>query len=586
MGRDGTDRSLGNSKKLSGPGNAAFLLASWADLRYSSGLSLLSESRVRRMSRVKLRTAWTYLLMCCVVQVLTSDLSLYAQNQLSSPDKMSASSGKTSSLIEPRSMTERVDELLSQQLRESGWQGAQQCSDAEFLRRASLDLIGVPPTAHEVVEFLRDSDAAKRGQLVDRLLASPSCAIHLAGTWAGWMLPENDGPAQQIGQQGLQFWLRNRFSENLRYDRLVADLLIATGPPQSGPTAFFVSLEGKPEKIAAKTARVFLGLQLDCAECHDHPFDKWTQKDFWGFAAYFAQLSTDADESMMRSGEVTDAREGEVLLPGTQQVIAPSPLVHTGESGLASGTRRQQLTLWLTARENPFVARAAVNRVWALLFGRGLIEPVDDMRNLEMASHPQLLQELSEYFAATNYDLRNLLSVLAKTDAYGRSGRHESGPPPVGSYAVMMAKPLTETQLSASLALVARQVAGEENASAQAALMSQLGRLRGDASEAKLGIVSALVTLHGDAFDRVSRDEKSRLLKALEAPYMDERQQLRWMFLATLSREPTPAEQQAFSESLPGADITESQESVDNATQWRSDLLWALINSTEFAMTP
>ncbi len=491
-------------------------------------------------------------------------------------------------------MSARIDQLLDDQLRESGWEPARDCSDAEFLRRASLDLTGAPPTASEVLEFTKAaSDLDKRAQLVDRLLASPTSASHLAGTWASWMLPEDATPPQQLGRQGLQGWLRDRFAENLRYDRLVSDLLVSTGPPQTGPTAFFVALEGKPEKIAAKTARVFLGLQLDCAECHDHPFDKWSQRDFWGFAAYFSQLSVNDAANMQPLADVTDTGQGDVKLPGEDEIVAPSPLVKIGFSGLSSGTRRQQLTLWLTARENPFVARAAVNRVWALLFGRGLIEPVDDMRNLEMASHPELLRELSDYFAASNYDLRGLLSVLAKTRAYQRSGVHESGMPPEGSYAIMLAKPLTEMQLSTSLAHVARQVAGEDNAGNQAALRNQLGTLRGDASQAKLGIVSALVTLHGDAFDTVSRDPTSRLLKALEAPYMDQRQQLRWLFLATLSREPTVAEQQAFSESLLSKDADgNSEQAADESVEgkfalsWRSDLLWALINSTEFAMTP
>ncbi len=519
-----------------------------------------------------------------VASLLLTSLSLaslaIAQDKLANtPSEVLASTAQ--SKLSTAAMTARIDYLLDEQLRENGWQPTGPCSDAQFLRRASLDLTGTPPNASEVLAFIQTpAGLDKREKLIDRLLASPRSATHLAGTWAGWMLPEDDSPQQQLGRQGLQTWLRDRFAENLRYDRLVSDLLVSTGPPQNGPTAFFVSLEVKPEKIAAKTARVFLGLQLDCAECHDHPFDKWSQRDFWGFAAYFAQLSKLEEIAMRQGAEINDTLQGEVTLPGADEVIPPSPLVHTGLSGLSSGTRRQQLTLWLTARENPFVARAAVNRVWALLFGRGLIEPVDDMRNLEMASHPQLLSELADYFADSNYDLRGLLAVLAKTNAYARGGMHESGPPPEESYAIMSAKPLTETQLMTALAQVARQVAGEENAAQQQALMAQIGKLRGDASEAKLGIVSALVTLHGDAFDQVSRDQTSRLLKALEAPFMDQRQQVRWMFLATLSREPSVAEQQAFSDALPTGNETDS----DHA--WLSDLLWALINSTEFAMTP
>jgi len=479
-------------------------------------------------------------------------------------------------------MCQRVDQLLDEHLGHSGWSAAPACSDFEFLRRASLDLTGAAPTASEVLEFVRAADSPdKRSKLVERLLNSPLAAAHLAETWAGWMLTEDDLLQQQPGQDGLKRWLRDRFAENLRYDRLVSDLLVSTGPPQAGPTAFFVALEGKPEKIAAKTARVFLGLQLDCAECHDHPFDKWTQRDFWGFAAYFAQISAGDVMSMQASVELVDTQEGEVLLPGHDEVVPPKALVQTGFSGLDSGTRRQQLTLWLTAKENPFVARAAVNRVWSLLFGRGLIEPVDDMRNLEMASHPQLLRELSEHFADSGYDLRGLIAILAKTQAYSRSGLHENGLVPEGSYATMPVKPLTEKQLVNVLSQVARQVTGEQDAQLQATLTRQLGKLRGDGNEAALGMVSALVTLHGDVFDRVSRDESSRLLKALEAPHLDPRQKMRWLFLATLSREPTQAEYQALSGAIPADD-------ADAATlrAWQSDLLWALINSTEFAMTP
>ncbi len=481
-------------------------------------------------------------------------------------------------------MSARVDEQLDERLGQEGWQPAGASSDATFLRRARFDLTGVPPTASEVIDFVKDAGSDKRNRLIESLLRSPASAKHLAETWAGWMLPEGGDLQLDSGRQGLQRWLRDRFAENLRYDRLVADLLVSRGPPQSGPTAFFVSLEGKPEKIAAKTARVFLGLQLDCAQCHDHPFDHWKQTDFWGLAAYFAQLSIDSEAAMQFNAEVSDTDQGDVTLPGSERVVSPAPLVQTGYSHLTTGTRRQQLTLWLTAPENPFMARAAVNRVWSLLFGRGLIEPVDDMRSLEMASHPQLLSELSEYFASSGYDLRNLLHMLAMTRAYSRAGLHESGLPPENSYAILPAKPLTETQLAAQLAYVARQLSGEAGEVSDAALKRQLGKLRGDGGEAKLGMVSALVTLHGEAFNAVSSDGQSRLLKALQAPHLDARGQVRWLFLSTLSREPTSVEMQALSQLNSG--VEGGGDATESPLQWQSDLLWALINSTEFAMTP
>ncbi|MFN3190121.1 MAG: DUF1549 domain-containing protein [Aureliella sp.] len=495
-------------------------------------------------------------------------------------------------------MSQRIDELLDAKLSELGWRAASPASDAEFLRRVQLDLTGTPPTASQVLEFIENEDEAKDAKLIERLLTSPLAASHLGDQWAEWMLPENDGNPFIQADRGLHNWLRDRFSENLRYDRLVSDLLVANGPAQAGPAGFFVALEGKPEKLAAKTARVFMGIQLDCAECHDHPFDEWSQKDFWGFAAYFAQVSTGGNPAMMRASSITDTDEGDVVLPGTDEVIPPKPLVETGLSGFDSGTRRQNMTLWLTAKENPFLARATVNRVWALLFGQGLIEPIDDMRSLEMASHPKLLAELSEYFADSGYDLRQLIQTIARTKAYRRSSTHPSGQPPEFSYAAMLAKPLSERQMRNTVRVVARQIAGD-NQQAADVLVQQLGRLRGAGSEAKLGIVSALVMLHGDVFDQVSRENSSRLLMALDAPYMDERKQVRWMFLSTLNRVPTQAEDAAFSDLF--ASFERSQSADDDARDdsdegetrakqmqatWQSDLLWALMNSTEFAMTP
>lgn len=479
-------------------------------------------------------------------------------------------------------MSRRIDELLDERLQEIGWKAAGECDDAAFLRRASLDLTGSPPLGSQVLDFLEEDSADKRSRLIDRLLSSSDAARHLAATWSDWLLPA-DNSANPFAQSsdGLQTWLQERFASNLRYDRLVADLLVASGPAESGPAAFYVALESKPEKIAAKTARVFMGVQLDCAECHDHPFDQWSQKDFWGYAAYFAQLSTNNEMAMQASASLVDVDEGDVMLPGTQEIVPPKPLVGTGVSGLARGTRRQQLTLWLTTRENPFLARATVNRVWSVLFGRGLIEPIDDMRSLEIASHPRLLAELSEYFASTGYDIRDLIATIAKTEAYGRATLHPSGPPPEASYATMQTKPLTGRQLSRTLQQVARQIADESNADTDQRFQRELGQLRGDASQAKLGIVAALVTLNGQLVDEASRDGKSRLLKALEAPYMDGHKQLRWLFLTTLNRPPTPEEKTAFS-----SVITEAKADDAASSQWQSDLMWALLNSTEFAMTP
>ncbi|RME58425.1 MAG: DUF1553 domain-containing protein, partial [Candidatus Dadabacteria bacterium] len=246
-------------------------------------------------------------------------------------------------------------------------------------------------------------------------------------------------------------------------------------------------------------------------------------------------------------GELIERDTGEVTLMGTDEVVPPRPLVSVGVSGLSQGTRRQQLTLWMCAPENPMLARAAVNRAWAMLFGRGLVEPIDDIRSIDAATHPQLLDELSRYFAQSGYDYRNLLRVLANTRLYSRSNRHPAGPVPEASYAAMSLKPLTARQMAASLAQVARTIPSADDPIVLQTTR-QLGRLRGDASEAKLGIVSALTLLHGQVVDRLSRESTSRLLMALDAPHLDAHQQIRWMFLATVNRNPTNEEMQALSQ--------------------------------------
>lgn len=399
----------------------------------------------------------------------------------------------------PHQMADRIDYWIEQRLSEVGWEPAERCDDATFLRRAYLDLTGSPPRASEVLDFIESQDPLKRTSLIARLVRSPGHAEHLSTIWASWLVTEEANNPLLARESGLRNWLRERFRENLRYDRLLSDLLVSTGSAQSGPVAFFVGLEGKPEKIAARTARIFMGVQLDCAECHHHPFDRWKQEDFWGLAAYFAQL-TPVGELAMGNAEIYDTGTGEVTLPGTEQVISPKPLVQTSQSAMALGTRRQQLTLWLTTPENPLLARAAVNRVWALLIGRGFVEPVDDMRETQTVSHPELLDELSEYFTRSGYNLRQLVETICNTRHYSRATRHPSGQPPERLLAVMELKPLTERQLANCVAEVARQL-GPSGRPTVEQLIAQLGQLRGESSQTKVGIVNALVTLHGDLLD-------------------------------------------------------------------------------------
>jgi hypothetical protein len=472
-------------------------------------------------------------------------------------------------------MTRQVEQRIAEKLSSQGIDPAPRSSDAEFLRRASLDLTGVIPSVGEVREFMADSRDDKRARWIDRLLDSPLHTTHLAITWRRIMLPA-DFDAQQLGQAtGLQDWLRQQFVRNLRYDRLVAEFLSSTGDLQTGPALFYRSLEAKPEKLAAATSRIFLGLQMQCAECHDHPFDDWKQREFWGYAAFFAQLQP--DQSMR--GDVyrlVDLPEGEVTLPETDDVVAPRFPRGGQPAADARGTRRRQLAIWMASRDNPYLAPAAVNRVWQQLWGRGLVHPVDDLGPHNPASHPELLAELAQFFTDHGFDLRTLYRCLTNTDAYQRSSASTAGATRTTElYSQMAVKRLTAEQLFDSLhrsLSAAGGVLGAEDPRRREFVTKMESSSR-DLTEYDLGMQQALQMMNGDRIAQATGNGEEGLLAALEAPFLDDSQRLDILYLATVSRFPTDAEKAACQ------GYFDNRESRSSA---RGDVLWALLNSAEY----
>ncbi|MGE0757980.1 MAG: DUF1553 domain-containing protein, partial [Pirellulaceae bacterium] len=340
------------------------------------------------------------------------------------------------------------------------------------------------------------------------------------------------------------------------------------------------------EKLAASTARIFLGLHLECAQCHKHPYDKWTQEDFWGYAAFFAQLAREGE--MQRAGMVTlvDKQEGEVTLPDSDTVIPPRYPDGRLPAAGQGGTRRVQLAIWMASRENVFLARAAVNRVWAHLFGRGLIEPVDDLSEQNAASHPELLQELADYFVASGFDLRELFRALAYTRAYQRTSRRAADfEAPSELFAHMEMKTLTSEQLYDCLSDVLLPAAdAPRNVPAmrgifdprRLAFAAQMQMRGQNATEYEAGVLQALTMLNGDQLDAAARGESSALLAGLESPLFDDGERVETLFLATLCRFPTQEERSQF------ATYVERGAAAGRQREALSDVLWAMLNSAEF----
>ncbi|MCA9177314.1 MAG: DUF1549 domain-containing protein, partial [Planctomycetales bacterium] len=453
-------------------------------------------------------------------------------------------------------MAARIDQLLTERWQQEQVAPSPPASDAEFLRRTCLDLTGVVPTVALAREFLDGvrPDATEsatsvelhRRRLVDRLLSSPRYASHMATVWRTRMLPEQFDPGQLPTAMGLERWLRQQFARNLRYDNLVADLVASSGTRESGPALYFTALELKPEKLAASTARIFMGLQIQCAECHNHPFDHWTQQDFWGYAAFFAQLEGAGDEQPFpRAVNVLrDSNRGEVTLPDQEDPVAPKFPAGQLSSQELGGTRRQQLAIWLASRDNPYLARAAVNWAWAHLFGRGLVDPVDDLGKHNPASHPQLMEELAIYFERNGFDVQDLLRTLCSTKAYQLSSRREGGEAPAELYAQMAVKTLTAEQYYDSLARCLTQAEAAEGPTGQAfdqrrvEFIVRMQTAARSALEYENGPRQALQLMNGPLTGEATSIEQSALLGSLEAPFFTDRQRLETLFLATLSRPP------------------------------------------------
>ncbi len=290
------------------------------------------------------------------------------------------------------------------------------------------------------------------------------------------------------------------------------------------------------------------------------------------------------DVSMV-GGSIVDVDDGDVFLPETTTIVAPKPLVTGIESSLGIGSRRQQLAIWLTSRQNPWFARAAVNRVWSMMMGRGFIEPVDDMGKNAVASHPELLNRMAEFFRKSGYDLKRLHLAIACSKTYARKAYRGGDSRPTDDiydptrFQAMISKPLTARQLASCLRQAARQ-SPQADSDVWTQFASQFGKIRGDGSEYAGGVLQSLGLQHSATTESVWKEVSSKLLTALKAPHLSPEEQIDWMYLSTLARYPTPKERAVTTELL--------AESSSDEQNWqaRADLLWALINSTEFAMTP
>lgn len=498
-----------------------------------------------------------------------------------------------------RTLAGKIDLYVGGAWAASGTRPAPVADDAEFLRRVYLDLTGRIPPVSEARAFLADPAPDKRRRLVERLLDSPGYVLHFTNVYRALLIPEAGTNIQlRVALPSFEAWLRERVADNVGYDDLVRGILtvglgrdMMRSPDlyeqgEASPLAFYAAKEAKPEGLAAATSRLFLGLRLECAQCHDHPFASWKREQFWNLAAFFAGLQPRGDNVFAPVREITGNRE--IMIPGKEQMVPAVFLDGTEPKFEYKVSTRITLADWITSPENPYFARTAANRIWALLFGIGIVDPPDDFGDEHPPSHPRLLDELARSFAAQRFDVKFLIRAITSSRAYQLSSvrTHPSQDDP-RQFARMAVKNLTPEQLFDSVAQATGYREPETTPRSPGELMTQSGpraeflnRFAGQESrtEASTTILQALFLMNGHFVADVTSLERSQTLAAaVQAPFLDPAQQIETLFLATLSRPPRPAEAARL------LDYVHRGGARGNPREALADVFWALLNSAEFA---
>ena len=491
----------------------------------------------------------------------------------------------------PEELARIIDKQINARLDQEKVPASPRSDDAEFMRRVYLDILGIIPPPEKVVSFLASTAQDKRAQLIDELLAHSRYGEHQADTWARMMIPK-DSNNRFLKPATLRDWLAKNFNENKPWNKLVSELLTASGSTEANGAVTYFMANASVDKMTDVTSRLFMGVQLQCAQCHNHPFvPDWKQEDYWGMTAFFLKVRTSNPKAAKNGGELTVdetpvQRPNKRNLPEAAKIMPPKFFLGDKPTVSERDPLRPVLAQWLTAESNPYFAPAIVNRTWAHFLGRGFVNPIDDFQAKNQPSHPELLTTLSRQFVAGNYDLKRLIKGICLSETYQRSSRPlEENREDVALFSHMNVKNLTPSQLYDSL----EQVLGTEEAANNRRAKKQPAAQRGaprtarevfiaffqtdegtDPLEYQAGIPQALRLMNAQA--RNCATVVNRVAKPGDKPEVV----IERLFLLSLSRQPTAVEMSKL--------IALTQLHKSEVRKVYEDILWALINSSEFAM--
>jgi mono/diheme cytochrome c family protein len=465
--------------------------------------------------------------------------------------------------------------------------------EESFLRRVFLDIVGVPPTVAEREKFLADTRKDKRDALVDELLGRKEFTEMWVMKWAELMQIRtfNNGPQQVSYKAALNYyqWLRERIAGNVPFNELVRELLSAKGGTFSSPATNFFQIEQDVLKLTENVAQVFMGTRIQCAQCHNHPFDRWTMDDYYSFASFFAQVKRKPAEDP-RERVVFD-EGGELQNPVTKQNMTPK-FLGGPKPEIKGQSRRESVAGWLASPENPWFARNVVNIVWAHFNGVGIVDPVDDVRVSNPPSNPELLNALAEKFVSYNYDFKKLVRDICTSRTYQLSTRtNETNVADTRNFSHALIRRVRAevlldciSQVTATpnkfkgLPLGARavQIADGNTSNYFLTTFGRATRATVCSCEVKMepNLSQALHLLNGDTTQQ--RIRQGKVVENLISEKKPPAEIIRHLYLTVLSRPPTDME----SEKLLAA-VAEKQEPAA-VREVLEDIFWALLNSKEF----
>lgn len=311
-----------------------------------------------------------------------------------------------------------IDDLVFANLKELGIPPSSLCDDATFLRRVSLDIAGRLPTAEETDAFLVSDDPKKRERLVDELLRSPQYADYFANKWTALLKNRRDEASDITSNFAFHAWIRDSLLSNVPYDQLVRELLAATGTVIANPAVAWYKRVQEPKQQMEDVAQLFLGVRMQCAQCHHHPFERWSQDDYYGLTAFFSRVGRKPTDTRGEDLIFHDRGMAEAKNEKTGELLTPSALGEDVGQIPAEEDPRLRLADWLGDPANPYFAQALVNRYWKHFFNRGLIEPEDDIRDTNPPSNPELLDALAQSFIASDFDLKQLVKTITSSATY------------------------------------------------------------------------------------------------------------------------------------------------------------------------